>query len=158
MAGVYFSKTFCVQKWISFYHCVKVVICSFVFQGIFLGYGGWMWLRMVCSCYAECLYMYLFFVVTHVCSKILLFLCCRQLGLVDIFVSKGKIYIYIWQSDLYHIRPIWHPCVDGPRSFKICGPWYVFCSPYTEGTKKGNAKFVLFNNFLLLKYTLPKSL
>ena len=86
VAGVYFSKTFCVQKWISFYHYVKVVICSFVFQGIFLGYGDWKRLRMVRSCYAECLY--LLFVVNHVCSNILLFLCCRQLGLVDIFVSK----------------------------------------------------------------------
>ena len=99
VAGVYFSKTFCVQKWISFYHCVKVVICSFVFQGIFLGYGDTMWLRMVCRCYAEChsfvfqgLFLgygdrmwlrmvcrcyaeclYPLFVVNHVCSKILLF-------------------------------------------------------------------------------------
>ena len=43
---------------------------------------------MVCSCYAECLY--LLFVVNHVCSKILLFLCCRQLGLVDIYCFKRK--------------------------------------------------------------------
>ena len=36
----------------------------------------------------------------------------------------------------------WNPCVDGPRSFKISGPWHVCRTLYTQRTKKGNAKFI----------------
>ena len=50
----------------------------------------------------------------------------------------------LWQYFFYHIKPIWNPCVEGPRS-AVLGTSF-----YTEWTKKGNAvcfQWPLFNDF-----------